>query len=293
MFPQALLNGAIGGLVLAVLALGFSLVYLPCRVFHIAMGGVYALTPYVAITLLGSGWSWPVVVVGSLLIAVLTSLFCEVANHRWLVRRQAASGAHLIASLGIYIVIVQVIAIVWGNDPQTLRKGVDLVFHFAGERLTLTRGQLVAGLIAALMLISFYFWLRLSQVGLRFRALADNPIEFALLGYNVNVYRLLAFGLSGFLVGVAALLTANDVGFDPHGGLPVLVLAVVAVIIGGRGTLLGPVLGGLLLGIVRAGVVWYFSARWQDVATFLILGLFLYLRPQGLSTRQGRLEAEI
>ena len=94
--------------------------------------------------------------------------------------------------------------------------------------------------------------LKYSQLGLEFRALADNAKEFALRGYNVNRLRLLAFGLSGLLGAVSSLLVAYDIGFDPNGGLNAVLLAVVAVIIGGRQSFLGPILGGILLGVIRS-----------------------------------------
>ncbi len=114
-----------------------------------------------------------------------------------------------------------------------------------------------------------------------------------LYGYDIRKLRLLAFTLSGLLAGIASLLTAYDVGFDPHGGLHALLLGVVAVIVGGRGTWWGPVVAGLVLGLLRAFIVWEFSARWQDAATFALLVIILFLRPQGLLGRKARLEATV
>ena len=85
---------------------------------------------------------------------------------------------------------------------------------------------------------------------------------------------------------------AREIGFHPHSGLDTLLLAVVAAIIGGQGSFIGPIIGGLLLGIVRSEVVWHISAQWQDGVTFLLLALFLLLRPQGIVARRARLEAE-
>ena len=127
---------------------------------------------------------------------------------------------------------------------------------------------------------------------MQFRALADNPDELALRGYNIRRLRLLAFGVSGLLGAVSALLTAYDIGFDPNVGLSALLLAVVAVIIGGRQSFIGPVVGGILLGMVRSEVVWILSARWQEAVTFGLLVLFLYMRPNGLVGRETRLEAK-
>ncbi len=287
---QVITNGTISGLVLAVLALAFSIVYLPCRVFHIALGGIFVVTPYIALSARGGNFPWWVAILLALLVSIGISLGCELINHRRLVRKGASHGAHIIASLGILILITQLTAIIWGNEPQVLRQGIDRTFRIAG--IIVTRAQLISAVCSVILLALAYIWLQYSNIGVRFRALADNPIEFALCGHNVYRYRLIAFAVSGVLGGSASLMMGYDLGFDPHGGLPMLMLAVVAVIIGGRGSFLGPILGGLLLGILRAQVVWHFSARWQDVCTFVLLAAFLYLRPNGICGHATRLEAQ-
>jgi branched-chain amino acid transport system permease protein len=286
---QILVNGTISGLVLALLALGFQFVFLPTRTFHIAAAGVYTVAPYVAMSVLQVSGSWIIAVGVSLVAVVAVSGLCELLNHRRLERREASAGAHMISSLGLSIIIVQIVAMIWGNDSQTLRQGLDASWRLSG--IVLTRAQLIAALGSLAILLGMGIFLRHSELGIRYRALSDNPTEFALLGFNIHAYRLGAFCLSGLLVGMAALLTANDVGFEPYGGLHALLLAIVAVIIGGKGSFFGPVAGGFMLGILRTCVVYCWSARWQDVITFLLLAVFLYVLPQGLFSVRTRLEA--
>jgi branched-chain amino acid transport system permease protein len=145
--------------------------------------------------------------------------------------------------------------------------------------------------VASALLLGAWAMLRVSDIGLRLRALADNPTQFALFGYNVGAYRLIAFAFAGIFAGASSLLTAYDIGFDPYTGLHAVLLAVVAVIVGGRHSFVGPAIGGMLLGLVRAQVVWHLSARWQEAVTFAVLALFLMLRPEGLFRQQTRIEA--
>lgn len=287
---QILINGFISGMLLACLALGFSVVYLPTGIFFISLGAVYALTPYVAKSTLDAGCSWWLSITVAMGISIVLSACCEFFNHRPLEKKQASQGAHLIASLGIYIFLVEFIAIIWGNDPQVLRTGLDHVYRWSN--LILTHSQLISFFISFVLLFLFYSWLRFSNLGLHLRAMSDNPTEFALRGFNLYMYRLIVFCLAAFLAASASLLTAYDVGFDPHGGLHMLLLAIVAVIIGGRGSFWGPIVGGLMLSLLRSLVVWQLSARWQDVATFALLALFLYVRPHGVCGRPIRLEVE-
>jgi branched-chain amino acid transport system permease protein len=287
---QILLNGAVTGLITAVMALAFTTVYLPTRIFYIALGGIYTLVPFLVWTGLQRGWTWYVAVAIALLIGVALSLSCELINHAWLEKKAASSGAHLISSLGIYIVVVQAIAITWGNETKVLRQGIDATISVGGA--TLTQAQVGGAMISTIALAGFYLWLHFSNLGLQFRALADNPIELALRGYSIRRLRLIAFGASGLLASISSLLIAWDVGFDPQGGLFALLMAVVASIVGGQQSFWGPALGGLLLGVVRSQVVWFLSAQWQEAITFAILAIFLLLRPQGLIGQKQRLESE-
>lgn len=288
---QVAINGVISGLVIALLATAFSLVYVPTRVFHVALGGIVAFIPYVALQCQKGAMPVVVQVIAGLAAAMLLSVGCELLNHAGLERKKASSATHMVASLGAYIVIVQVIALAWGSDTQNLLKGLDEVIRFPGD-VSLTWTQCVTAVVSILLLGSFHVWLTRTELGLRFRALADNPTELALRGYNTNRLRILAFAMSGAFAGVGAMLIAYDVGFDPHLGLSQALLAAVAVILGGRSSFVGPILGGLFLGILRTHVVWFLSARWQDMATFMVLAAFLFFRPHGMLGQRVRLEAE-
>lgn len=287
---QVFANGLVSGASIALLALAFAVVYQPTRVFHIALAGIYSLVPFLALSLGSAGIPWPICALAAIFSGGGLSVLCESLNHAPLDRKGAGPGLHLVSSLGIFIVLVQLIAMIWGNEVKVLRHGIDTVFTISS--ITLTRAQIIAAAVSCSLLFIFFFWLRFSKLGLQFRALADNPTQLALFGYNIRRLRFLAFGIAGLLAATSSLLVAFDLGFDPHGGLNALLLAIVAVIIGGRESLFGPVLAGFLLGVMRAQIVWYGSARWQDTVTYLLLVLFLFLRPQGLIGKKNRLEAQ-
>jgi branched-chain amino acid transport system permease protein len=286
---QILLNGLISGSAIALLAVAFQMVYLPTRVFFIGLAGIYSLSPFLVFAAAKAGLPHAVGIILAVVASVLVAVACEWLSHARLARKGASDGAHLIASLGIYIVLVQVIAILWGNDTKTLRAGLDSTVHLAGS--ILTGSQLIMAVVTTALLLGVWAMLRASNIGLRLRALADNPTQFALFGYNVDAHRLVAFAFAGAFASASSLLTAYDIGFDPYTSLHAVLLAVVAVIIGGRHSFVGPAIGGLLLGLVRAQVVWHLSARWQEAVTFGVLALFLLVRPHGLFGQKTRIEA--
>jgi len=286
---QIIVNGFISGTAIAVLALAFQCVHLPTRVFFVGMAGVYTMTPFVAWSIIKAGGGWGLAIASAAATGIFLCLICEWLIHLPMEKKKASSGAHFIASLGASIVLIQITAMIWGNDTKSLRGGLDSVVHLGP--MIVTGAQWVTLGAGAAMIGLFWAVLMMSDLGLRLRALADNPIRFALFGYNVHLYRTFSFAVGGLLAATASLTTAYDVGFDPHTGLHAVLLAVVAVIIGGRGSFIGPVLGGLILGLVRAQVVWHWSARWQEAVTFALLAMVLLLLPHGLLGKKTRLEA--
>lgn len=287
---QILANGLVQGLNIALLGLAFNLVFASARLFHMAFAAVYALPPFVLLGAMLAGWPWWAGVVLAIAAGAGLSILCEVLNHSPLERTQASPALHLIASTGTFIVVIQCIAMIWGSQARSLHPGAHDAFPIWGALLA--RSQLLNTAVCVSLLIGVYAIFGHTRLGIHFRTLAANPTELALVGVNVRRVRMLLFTISGTLAATASLLNAYDVGFDPYVGLPALLLAVVSTIIGGRSALLGPALGGVLLGVLRSLVVWYLSPQWQDAVTFLLLAVFLTVRPIGLLGRPLRLEAQ-
>lgn len=285
---QILFNGILQGLLFGVIGVAFALVYRTTKVFHIALGGIYALAPFIVLSVAASGFSPWIGILLAIAVAVALGVAIEETIHWPFSRKRAPAEIHLIGSLGAYLVIVQVIALIWGNETRVLRAGVDETWTFIG--VTLAKAQLVGPAVATAVALVLFLWLSAANRGLELRALADNPVLVALLGRNVRALRRWVFGLSAALVAVVACAQAWDVGFDPHGGLKAVLLGMVAMIIGGSGSFVGPLIGGVLVGVLRAEVVWFGSARWEEAVTFALLGAFLFFRPQGLFARRTRLE---
>lgn len=285
---QILAHSIIQGLLFALMGVSFALVYNTTRVFHIALGAIYVLAPYVLLACLNIGLPLIISLLAALIVCSVIGLLCEELLHWPFLRKSAPLEVHLIGSLGMFLVIIQLIALIWGNDTQVLRSGIDDVYTFAGIRLT--RAQLAGGSVAIATVALFFAWLSKTTLGLQFRGMSDNPILLSLLGNNVRNLRRLVFMISAVIASIAALATSYDVGFDPYGGMKAVLVGMVAAVVGGRGSFAGAAIAGLLLGIIRGQVVWYSSARWEEAATFLILAMILFFRPQGLFGRKLRLE---
>jgi len=286
---QFIANGLCKGSVYALIALGFGLIYTTSGVFHIAHGFVLTSGAYTCFWL-GAILKLPVAVAAltALALAAALAVAIEALVYRPLDRKKASSAVTMISSFGVYIVGVNVIAMIFGNDSKILRSGVETTWHFGD--VILTRIQLLQLGCGVLVFLTYWAFLRRTPLGRICRAVADDSTLASVLGVRVEGTRLLVFALGSILAAAGAVLTALDVGMDPHGGLTMMLASAVACVIGGLHRFLAPALGGLILGVLQSLVVWKTSARWESGITFAILILFLLFRPQGILGRAERLE---
>jgi branched-chain amino acid transport system permease protein len=194
----------------------------------------------------------------------------------------------MISSLAVYIITVNIIALIFGNEIKVLRSGIATTFSL---------GQVILSDIQILQIVAFAFVfftlvlsLKWTNFGKIIRAMRDNPDLLSLMGIDLQKVRWLIFGLGSLLAGLAAMLQALDVGIDPNIGMSAVLIAAVAVIIGGVGILEAPAFGGLLLGVLQSVVIWQASGRWQEAVTFALLILFLLFKPEGIFGQRRRLE---
>lgn len=287
MFGQFIINGLITGVLYSLLAIGFALVYNTTRVFHIAAAGIYVFAAYMfwmfAVTL-----HLPILMAAiiAILLTMGLSLTTEVTVYRPLKNRKASLNVAMIASIGLMTVIVNLIAMFFGNETKVVDNSI-LKPYVWGD-LIVTTPQMYQAVIGCALLIIFLVVLKWTNWGIRLRALSADETLFSTLGYNPNTTRTWVFLLSGAFIAVASCLTVYDVGMDPNMGMTVLINAVVAMIVGGVGRYGTCILGGLTLGVLQSLTVYQFSSNWQNAVTFLLLLILLFLRPQGIAGYKQR-----
>ena len=281
MLLQFIINGLITGLLYSLLAIGFALVYNTTHIFHIAAAAIYVFAAYMF-------W-WLAVKCGlPLLLAagfalVLTmglSLVAEVGVYRPLRKKKSSLNAIMIASIGLMTIIVNVIAMFFGNETKVVENAILKTYQFSG--LIITTPQLYQIIVAVVAISAFLIVLDRTRFGLKLRALSADETLFETLGYNKQRTFTGVFLLSGLFIGLASCATVYDVGLDPNMGMTVLINAMVAMIIGGVGRYGTCLVGGLLLGVLQSLTVYGFASNWQNAITFAVLLIFLFVRPQGL-----------
>lgn len=278
---QILVNGLIAASVYTLVGIGFSLIYSGTRFFHFAHGIVFTVGAYS--TYLFKVW-FGLPLFFSILVSIGLSTFLgcliEISIYRPLRRKDASSLILLLASLGIYIVLQNVISMVFGDDIKTIRSGVVVEgINVLGVRITPI--QITIIVVSILLLATCFLLLRYTKIGKAMRAVANDPELASVSGIESDKTILLTFALGSALAGIAGILVALDVDMTPTMGMNALMMGVVAVIVGGVGSVPGVALAALLLGMAQHLGVWYISSQWQDAIAFVILLIFLLFRPQG------------
>lgn len=289
MLIQFLINGLISGSLIAIMAIGFWFIYRATNIFHIAHGAVYTASVYPFFTLYVTlGVTLYLSFPFALISGALLGLAMYLAVYRPLEKKNASSGVKFISSLAIYIFIVNIVALIYGNETKILSKGLSESLSFGN--VILTKIQATQFISFLILLILSYFLVQQTKAGRAIRAIGDNPVLFKAIGLNEKRAKIMVFSIGSALAAMASILTGLDVGMDPHIGMLALLNAVVAVIIGGVKKLEGVVLGAFLIGVMQNLVIWKFSARWESAVTFLILVMVLLYKSGGLFVVKRRVE---
>lgn len=281
MLLQFLVNGIITGILYSLSAIGFALVYNTTRIFHMAAAALYVAAAYIfyfayhdfGLSIWMSG-------ILALFITAGLSILTELIVYHPLYKRKASLNVTMIASIGIMTILINIVALIFGNETKVLDSGTQRIFTF-GE-IILNNPQMLQVGIGIVLIGIFFVFLGFSNFGLKIRALSNDNALFEISGFNVKATRLTVFALSGVFLSVGSCLTAYDIGMSPQVGMSVLINAMVAMIIGGVGRFRACIIGGLLLGLLQALVAFQFSPNWQSAITFFVLLLFLFFRPRGI-----------
>lgn len=288
MINQLLLNALIAGSIYILIAVSFSLIYQTTRFFHFAHAVVFtsgAYFTYLFHKLIG----FPIILAIPVAIALAALLGCgmEIGIYKPLRQKNASPMVLLLASLGLYILLQNTISMVFGDDTKSIRSGVVKEgLNVFGARITPVQIVIIATSIVLVVMVAL--WLKKSKMGKAMRAVANDAELAEISGIDSDRVILWTFAVGSGLASVAGILVALDVDMTPTMGMNALMMGVVAVIVGGVGSIPGVALGALLLGLAQHLGVWKISSQWQDAIAFIILFVFLLVRPQGFLGRKVR-----
>jgi branched-chain amino acid transport system permease protein len=272
----------LGGL-LFLLSAGFSLIFGLMKIPNLTHGSFFMLGAYLATSLIAHGFGfWTAALVAGLLVAVLGGIV-----ERLILRRLAgAELAQVLVTLGLSFMIADVCLMVWTGDPIR----VDTPPALRGATSVLGIGfplyRLAVSLVAVVFAAGLWLLLDRTRLGAMIRAGVDDAAMARVIGIRVSRLFTTVFCLGAWLAGFAGVIGGPILSVYPGLDQEMLPLALVVVILGGSGSLVGSLVGSFVVGCLYN----FGQAMLPELAyvvLFLPMLLVLVVRPQGLFGRQA------
>ncbi len=282
MICQIIINGIITGSIYSLIALGFATIYKIAKFFHFAHGVVYAAGAYLAYAFIIILNINPLISIFlSIMLAALLGIAIDRFVYSPLRKHKTSSLVFLLASFGVFIFLQNLLQLLFGAQILTLRTGpVKEGHYFLGA--VITNNQIL--IIVSSLVLFFLCWLFIQKTkfGNAIRAVSDDPIGARVVGINSEKIIMIAFAIGSALAGAAGILISLETNIEPTMGLNAILKGIIASIVGGIGSIPGALFGGLLLGLAENLGIWHIQAGWKDAIAFVILIIFLLLRPSGI-----------
>ncbi len=285
-----LIYGIINSATLALMALGFTLVYGVSRLPNFAHGALYVLAGYICWLLLHEV-GLPYVVAGVLSLAFV-ALVGGAMYSFILVRIRGMSISEIIASYAIGLAILE--GLRWGGlkgGTFTLDSFVEGSVEIAGVSVDYQRILVV--ILGTLLVGTLYFFVNRTRLGLALKGMAQDERAALTLGIDSDRMAVASMALGSLSAAVAALILLPLGSIVVEAGYHVLIMAVAVCIVGGLGSWTGAILAAFVIGFAQILTVVYLGAHFQVVVALVAIIVTLILRPSGLFGKQKELEERV
>ena len=285
-FFEVLVGGLLAGVMYALVALGFVLIYKASGVFNFAQGAMVFFAALTFVSLLEMGWNFWLAFAVTLAVMVLLGVVTERVVLRPLVNQPQIT--LFMATIGLTFVLEGLSQLIWGSQPHGLELGIpDVPMEWLSQKWNVNISQfdifaaVVAGVLVAFLAVFFHK----TRIGRALRAVADDHQAALAVGIPLQHIWAIVWAVAGFVALVAGLLwgVRNGVQFAltfvALKALPVLIL-------GGFESIMGAIIGGLIIGasekLAEVYIGPFFGGGIESWFAYVVALIFLLFRPQGL-----------
>lgn len=290
LFLQQLANGLTIGMVYALIALGYTMVYGVMQLINFAHGEIFMVGAYLALTMIGVFSSFfpqapfwviiPSLFLFAMLGAALLGATIEKVAYKPL--RGAPKLTVLITSIGVSFFLQNAVMLIYGSKEQNIPEVIPNIRWMLGP-VSFSLMQLVIFVVSIGLMFLLTWFVKSTKTGKAMRATSENPEAAHLVGISVNRIIRVTFLLGSALAAVAGSLFGLYYGsVNFHDGYLAGLKAFTAAVFGGIGSIPGAMLGGILLGVFEGLGAGYLSSEWKDVFAFVLLGAVLIFKPSGI-----------
>ena len=281
-FAEVLVGGLLSGVMYSLVAIGFVLIYKTSGVLNFAQGAMLLFAALTFVSLVERGVPFPLAFLATFAVMVVLGMAIERVVLRPLVNKPPIT--LFMATLGLSYIIEGAAQLMWGTQVHGLDLGVDdTPFEVAG--VLISKFDLFAAAVAAAMVAFLIAFFRYTRIGLAFRAVADD--QFAAFAVGLRLPRIWAtvWAAAGAVALVAGLLWGARLGVQFSLSLVVL-KALPVLVLGGFDSILGAIVGGLLIGasekLAEVYIGPFFGGGIESWFAYVVALAFLLVRPAGL-----------
>lgn len=279
-FLQTLISGVLLGGVYALVAVGLNLIFGVVRMINFAHGEFVMIGMYLTF------WLWyglgmdPYL---SLIIVIPAMFVFGMLFQRGIIQpiEKTSANMKIFATVGLSLLLQNLALFLWGGQHRSVTTSYSTsTLTFGAINISIPR---LIAFLAALLLVGVLFWLmERTMAGNVLRAIAEDRDTARLIGIPVRNFYLIATGLSAVLAGAAGTLLVPFQSANPMYGAYMTLIAFMVVVIGGLGSMIGSLIGGVLLGVIETFAGSYIAPALQQVVLFAIFIVVIMFRPQGL-----------
>jgi len=278
-FLQFLFSGITVGATYALAALGFTLIYNASNVINFAQGEFIMLGGMLAFFFMQAGVPMPLAILLAIAIPALVGIALE---------KLAIEPARDAEVVTLIIITIGASLVIRGLIQLWLGKGAHSYPGFSGSEpiqlggaTLLPQSLWVLGITALVVVALWYFFSR-TLAGKAILATSCNPLAAKLVGINTQWVLLVSFALSAALGAIGGVLLTPITLTSYDVGIMLGLKGFVAVVVGGLGSGLGAVVGGLLVGVIEAMAAGYISSAYKDAIPFILILFILFFMPRGI-----------
>ncbi|MEG6522132.1 branched-chain amino acid ABC transporter permease [Desulfotomaculum sp. 1211_IL3151] len=287
-FFQQLINGISLGSIYALIALGYTMVYGIVQLINFAHGDVYMVGAYIGFyTTAILGWSFVPALLMAMIICAVVGVIIEKLAYKPL--RNAPRLAALITAIGVSLLLEYGMMFFVSPQVRTFPNVLPDIQYTLFNSVVISNRQILILVVTVFLMLLLQFIVHKTMIGKAMRAVSYDKQAAQLMGINVNNTISATFAIGSALAAAAGVLVGIYYNaISPLMGLMPGLKAFVAAVLGGIGIIPGAMAGGFLLGIIEAMVSGYGQSLFRDPVAFLILIIFLIVKPTGIFGKNVR-----
>jgi branched-chain amino acid transport system permease protein/neutral amino acid transport system permease protein len=282
-FLQLVSFGVVLGAIIALGAVGVSLIFGILRFANFAHGDMMTLGAYLALVMVGP-LALPMYVAFPLALAGTALVVVGIDQVLFRRLRRTAPVILLISSFGVALILRSAIQLVWGPDNVVYSSAIQLPWRVAGLRIRPDHVTILEVTLALVVLL--HLFLRYTRMGKAMRAMSDDPDLARVTGIDTERVVIWTWVMGGALAAAAGIFLGMDTRLNPLLGWNVLLPVFAAALLGGIGKPYGAIAGGFVIGIASEVSTMFMAPVYKPAVAFALIVILLIVRPTGLMRGQ-------